>query len=90
MKIEKNFILREIAGDYIIVPAGQTAQEFNGLITVNELGAFIWNKLQEETTTEQIVKSILEEYEVDEETAVTDTKEFLELLTTHGILSESR
>ena len=52
MKIEKDFILREIAGDYVIVPTGKTALEFNGLITVNELGAFIWEKLQQETTEE--------------------------------------
>ena len=38
MRIEKEFVLREIAGDYIIIPTGSTVLDFNGLITVNEVG----------------------------------------------------
>mgnify|MGYP002802113041 CR=1 FL=1 len=86
MKIEKEFILREIAGDYVIVPTGKTALEFNGLITVNELGAFIWEKLQQETSEEELVDSVLEEYEASEETVRNDVKEFLEKLTECNIL----
>ena len=86
MKIEKDFILREIAGDYVIVPTGKMALEFNGLITVNELGAFIWEKLQQETTEEELIASILEEYEVPEETARKDTEEFLDKLRENRIL----
>lgn len=88
MKIEKEFILREIAGDYVIVPTGQTALEFNGLITVNELGAFIWNKLSQDITEDGIVQAILEEYEIDEETARKDVEEFLDKLTEYKILGE--
>lgn len=43
MKVEKEFVLREIAGDYIIIPTGKTVLDFNGLITVNEVGASLWN-----------------------------------------------
>lgn len=86
MRIEKTFVLREIAGDYVIVPTGKSALEFNGLITVNEVGAFIWNQLQEETTVDQIVEAIQEEYEVDRETAKVDTEEFLEVLIKQQIL----
>lgn len=88
MKIEKEFILREIAGDYVIVPTGQTALEFNGLITVNEIGAFIWKKLDQDITEDELVQAILEEYEVDEETARNDVKEFLDKLTECKILGE--
>lgn len=86
MRIEKEFILREIAGDYVIVPTGKTALEFNGLITVNELGAFIWKKMQQEITKEKLVSDILNEYEVEEETARNDLEEFLHRLAECGIL----
>ena len=86
MKIDKEFILREIAGDYVIVPTGKTALEFNGLITVNELGAFIWKKLQQDVTEDELIQDILEEYEVDEETARHDVEEFLNKLTECKIL----
>lgn len=45
MRIKKEFVLREIAGDYVIIPTGKTVLEFNGLITVNEVGVSIWKML---------------------------------------------
>ena len=50
MKIQKEFVLREIAGDYVIIPTGKTALTFNGLITVNEVGAELWKMLQSDVT----------------------------------------
>ena len=88
MRIEKEFILREIAGDYVIVPTGKTALEFNGLITVNELGAFIWKKMQQDISEDNLVSAILDEYEVKEETARNDVKEFLGKLEDYNILKE--
>lgn len=87
MKIEKSFVLREIAGEYIIVPTGNTALDFNGLITVNEVGMFLWNLLQDEVTEEDLIRRTMEEYEVDRETVKGDIEEFLEKLKDSGILS---
>ena len=86
MRINKEFVLREIAGDYIIIPTGATVLEFNGLITVNEVGVTIWNMLQEEVTMDELVQGVLAEYEVEEEVARKDTQEFLEELVKGGIL----
>ena len=36
MKIVKEFILREIAGECVLVPTGATSQEFNGMITISD------------------------------------------------------
>lgn len=88
MKICKEFVLREIAGDYIIIPTGKTVLEFNGLITVNEVGASIWKMLQEETSFEKLVQGILEEYDVDDSVARQDVQEFLDKLVEGGILTK--
>lgn len=88
MKIEKEFVLREIAGDYILVPVGNTALEFNGLITVNEVGAFLWERLKKDTTREKLIQDTLEEYEVDQETVIKDVNEFLNHLSEAGIIQE--
>lgn len=87
MKIEKEFILREIAGDYILVPVGSTALEFNGLLTVNEIGAFLWERLKKETTIDALTAAVLEEYEVDEGTARRDVEEFVASLQKVGVIS---
>lgn len=87
MKIEKEFVLREIAGDYVIIPTGKTVLEFNGLISTNEVGASIWNMLQKETTFEELVQGILKEYEVEENVVREDVSEFLQQLSEKGILN---
>ncbi len=86
MRIEKEFILREIAGDYIIIPTGSTVLEFNGLITVNEVGVTLWKLLQDEVSMEQLVQGVLAEYDVEEAVAREDIQEFLDKLTESGIL----
>ena len=86
MKINKEFVLRQIAGDNIIVPTGKTVLEFNGLVTLNEVGVDIWNMLQNEVTFEEIVQGILKEYDVEESVARQDIREFLDKLEENGIL----
>lgn len=86
MKINKEFVIREIAGECVIVPTGKTVLDFNGLIVVNETAQFIWEQLQEETDEDTLVKKLLEEYEVTEEEARSDVKEFIEKLIEGNIL----
>lgn len=88
MRVDSGFVLREIAGDYVIIPTGKIVLTFNGLITVNEVGASIWNMLQKEVTFEEIVKGILDEYEVEESVARQDVEEFLRRLEENRILIE--
>lgn len=86
MKIDKEFVLRKIAGDNILVPVGKTALDFNGLITLNEIGVFLWEKLQQDVTVDELAEYVLAEYEVDEETAREDILEFVDSLKEAGIL----
>ena len=86
MQVGKEFVLREIAGEYIIIPTGKMVSRFNGLITVNEVGVSLWNMLQEDVTLEQLVQGVLDEYEVEESVAREDILEFLEKLNLGGIL----
>lgn len=90
MRVEKEFVLREIAGDYIIIPTGKTVLEFNGLVTVNEVGVSLWKMLQEEVTFEELVAGILEEYDVEEAVAAEDIREFLDKLIDSGILAAEK
>lgn len=86
MKVDNNFVLREVAGDYIIIPVGKAVLEFNGLITVNEVGASIWKAVAGEITFEGLVEGILNEYDVEESIAREDIREFLDSLEKGRIL----
>lgn len=88
MKVSKDFILREIAGEYILVPTGISTTKINGLITMNELGCFIFKTLQENHTMEELVSAIVSEYDVDRATAQADAQEFLAQLKEIGGVEE--
>lgn len=86
MKASSDFILRDIAGECILVPVGAAAAKFNGLITMNGLGRFIFELLAEEQTVETLVEKITGEYDVTAETAACDVEEFLQQLREIGAL----
>ena len=86
MKIKKELIKREIAGDTILVPVGKSVYDSNGLFVLNELAAFIWNILPEVDSDSEIAEKILEEYEVNPEEAAEDTAKFLDKLREMGII----
>lgn len=88
MKIKKGFVKRNIAGSEIVVPVGKTASEFNGMITLNESGAFFWDCMAEETTAEDVVAKVLEVYEVTPEKAAEDVNKFISMLRENGLLDE--
>ena len=86
MKIKDGYILREVAGNNIIVAVGGESVTFDGIKTLNETGAFLWRNIEKGMNEESLVKVMLEEYEVDEETAKADVKEFVSLLINNGLV----
>lgn len=86
MRVKKEMILREIAGENILVPGADAILDLNGLFVVTETGAFIWKILPTVDTEEDIVSKMLEEYEIDTETAQNDVAEFLNNLRKYGII----
>ena len=88
MKIKKGFVVKTVGETNAIVPVGENQKNFNGLITVNEAGMFLWNLLQEETTEEALVKELLKEYDVEEEVAKQDVKEFIKKIRISGFLDD--
>lgn len=87
MKIKDGYILREVAGSNIIVAVGDESVNFDGIRTINETGAFLWKNLEKGTDEVELVSALMEEYEVDEETAKTDVAEFVNLLINNGLIS---
>lgn len=86
MKINGDFVLREIAGETILIPVNAAAQSMNGMGVLNGLGAFLWERLPQAEKTEDLTAAILAEYDVDAETARQDVEAFLENLRQCGIL----
>lgn len=86
MKIKKELIIREIAGDVILVPVGKTVLENNGLFLLNEVSADIWKMLCEGKDQAEITAALAEMYDADPNVIWADVEEFLEDLVKKGIL----
>lgn len=86
MKINPNLVVRTLLDETIIVPTGNAIKDFNGIISTNDVASFIWQHIEDCETPEEMVKRVLEEYEIDEETAKTDVYGFLETLKTLGMI----
>ena len=87
MKIKNGFIVKELAGQYVVVALGQASKIFNGIIKLNDSAKFIWDKLAVGAEKEEIVNALLEEYEgVDRETAERDFDNFVNELKGANIL----
>ncbi len=86
MVIKKELIKRRIAGDTILVPVGKTVYESNGLFVMNELGDFLWDRLPQAESAEELCDAVLAHYDVGREEALRDIGEFLQKLRDLGIL----
>ena len=81
MKISNEYILREVAGNNIVVPVGSKAIDFNAVCYLNEVGSFIFTTLQQnDLSFDELFDKILAEFEIDRDTVINDTKAYLDKL----------
>ncbi len=88
MKIREGFILRQIMDIYAVIGIGSEAYRPNQIMSVNETGAFLWERLEKGTDRRALINALLQEYETDPETAEKDVDAFLGQLRDKGLLDE--
>ena len=86
MKLKHEFVVREIAGETLLVPVGTATLSLNGMLVLNECGKFLWDRIPDAGSEEDLINALLAEYEVNRQTAAQDVTEFLESLRKLGIL----
>lgn len=88
MRACAGFILRNIAGESILMPVGDTIGTFRGTVLMNEVSAFVWEQLQTPVSRRELLTRILNRYETDEKTASADLDALLVELKQMGIIEE--
>lgn len=86
MKLKDGFILREVAGEHVVIPTGD-ALDLNMMITLNETGCTLWKRLEREAELSDLTAALLAEYEVDESTAAAAAEQFVAKLKEHDFLA---
>lgn len=85
MKLKDGFILRDVAGQTVVLPSGEE-MDLNMMITLNDTGKFLWELLEAEKSEAELVSALLSEYDVDEATASDAVAGFVEKLAENGFL----
>lgn len=86
MRIKDGFVLREVAGQNMVIATGEASKDFHGMIKLNNTGKDIWQGLQAGLTEADIAKNLQEKYSVESEKAIQDTKEFIEKMLEMGFV----
>ena len=88
MKIKEGFMLREVADSYVVVAVGKRSEQFNGMVNMNETGAFLWKLVEQGASRDELLSRLLETYEVAEEKAEQDVDKFISILQQNDFVEE--
>lgn len=88
MKVRSDFVLREVAGTYVVIPTEDATLSFDGMISLNSTGKMLWSILETETDVDALVEALIKAYVVSKEEALQDVLSFLETLRTVKCLEE--
>ena len=86
MKLKPDFQIVQMVDDYMLVPAGDEIDSFNGTVILNEVSAFLLEQLKEDLEKEDLVERLVEEFDVDPATARADVDAAVEKMHEIGIL----
>ena len=88
MKAKKGFILRNVVDEHILMPTGEMIGAFNGTVLLNDVSAFVWEKLQTPISRDDLLKAILDEFEVEKAVAASDLDALLETLKGYNVIED--
>lgn len=87
MRIKNGFVLREVAGKYVVIATGEASKDFNGMITLNQTGKEIWEGVTKGLTVEEIAEKLAGNFDVSMEKALEDTKKMVASMEQAGFLT---
>lgn len=86
MKLNGNYVLRQVADTWVVFPIGEATVDLNGMLRLNESGAMLWKRLEQNCDADDLVDALIKEYAVSREDAARDVNEFVSKLAEIGCL----
>ncbi|HCY73935.1 MAG TPA: PqqD family protein [Rikenellaceae bacterium] len=87
MKIADGFKLREICGEYVVVPEDARLVNFNKMLSLNGTAAFLWKSVcDKEFELDTLADLLVEEYEIDRKIALSDARALLDKWIEIGVI----
>ncbi len=86
LKVKDKLILREIAGNWVVIPAGTRVVEYNSIISLNTSGALLWRCLEQGTEAGALVQELVSKYGIDRTSAQADVNDFINMALEKGFI----
>lgn len=88
MKKSEKFLLKDVAGSSVLIPFGEGALSFNGIITLNETAKFLWEKIDSSFEEEDLIAFLCDEYKIEADVARNSANKFISALKEVGAIEE--
>lgn len=88
MKLKEDFVLRQVAATWVVLPLSRETVDFNGMLRLNDTGALLWKAMEQGCDRSGLIRELTTRYEVSDQQAGTDVDEFLATLRTAGCIEE--
>lgn len=81
-----SMVTRKTGSEYVLVPVSDNIADMNSVYTLNETGAFLWELIDGRKSVKDLIESLINEYDADQETAKRDVFSFLEEMNNYLII----
>ena len=88
VRVKENYILRQVADTWVVFPLGKANLDFNGMLQLNESGAFLWHHMEKGVTQEELADLLIMEYDISKDEALADIDSFVDSLRPVGCIEE--
>ena len=86
MKLKPDYVLREVAGSWVVLPLAENVLNFNGMLSLNESGVLLWKEMEAGVDKEKLIAALTDHYEVSTHQAAADVDEFINELAQVGCI----
>lgn len=86
MKIKDGFVMRDVAGQTVIIATGKASETFRGMIKLNKTGKDIWQLMENGLSVEEIIGNMHIKYEMDISKIKIDVERMISVMIEYGIL----
>jgi len=75
-ELKSRMVCRKVDNEMVLVPIVSDVAEMKVIYTLNEVASFIWEKVDEVETLNEIVSAVVDNFDTDQQTAVNDVNDF--------------
>ena len=88
MRVKTDYVLRQVADTWVVLPVGDCVADFNGMLTLKGSGVMLWHLLEQGATEDSLTDALTAKYDVSRDIAMEDVREFLSVLSRAGCFED--